>query len=159
MKQATRRIGVVPICVAALTMLCTTSALAQFAQSRPITIIIGVPAGGGADAVARLIGPKLTEALGQPVVVEPRPGANYLNSVTCQKSQIRFDKDQAITRAEREVSFEPTRTQVRMLRQGIGSKPFWSCCSRSAPGRHLLRAAVVRVDANTGKVEDARVQR
>jgi tripartite-type tricarboxylate transporter receptor subunit TctC len=81
MQQATRRIVVVPICVAALTMLCTTSAFAQFAQSRPITIIIGVPAGGGADAVARLIGPKLSEALGQPVVVEPRPGANYLNSV------------------------------------------------------------------------------
>jgi tripartite-type tricarboxylate transporter receptor subunit TctC len=81
MKLATRRIGVVPVCVAALTMLCTTSAFAQFVPSRPITIIIGVPAGGGADAVARLIGPKLTEALGQPVVVEPRPGANYLNSV------------------------------------------------------------------------------
>ena len=81
MKQATRRIGVVPICVAALTMLCTTGAFAQFAPSRPITIIIGVPAGGGADAVARLIGPKLSEAFGQPVVVEPRPGANYLNSV------------------------------------------------------------------------------
>ena len=81
MKQATRRIGAVPICVAALTMLCTTSAFAQFAPSRPITIIIGVPAGGGADAVARLIGPKLSEALGQTVVVEPRPGANYLNSV------------------------------------------------------------------------------
>jgi tripartite-type tricarboxylate transporter receptor subunit TctC len=81
MQQATRRIAVVPVCVAALTMLCTTSAFAQFAPSRPITIIIGVPAGGGADTVARLIGPKLTEALGQPVVVEPRPGANYLNSV------------------------------------------------------------------------------
>ena len=56
-------------------------AQAQFPSKRPITIIIGVPAGGGADAVARLIGPKLTEALGQPVIIEPRPGANYLNSV------------------------------------------------------------------------------
>jgi tripartite-type tricarboxylate transporter receptor subunit TctC len=81
MQQATRRIGVVPICVAALTMLCTTGAFAQFAPSRPITIIIGVPAGGGADAVARLIGPKLSEVFGQPVIIEPRPGANYLNSV------------------------------------------------------------------------------
>jgi len=56
-------------------------AKAEFPLKRPITIIIGVPAGGGADTIARLIGPKLTEALGQPVVIEPRPGANYLNSV------------------------------------------------------------------------------
>src|SRR5215510_6221922 len=81
MHQAARRVGVVSICVAVLAMVCTTSAFAQFTQSRPITIIIGVPAGGGADAVARLIGPKLSEALGQPVIIEPRPGANYLNSV------------------------------------------------------------------------------
>src|ERR1700754_1489055 len=81
MQQATKRIGLVPICMVALAMLCSTSAFAQFTANRPITIIIGVPAGGGADSVARLIGPKLSEALGQTVVVEPRPGANYLNSM------------------------------------------------------------------------------
>jgi tripartite-type tricarboxylate transporter receptor subunit TctC len=47
---------------------------------RPITIIIGVPAGGGADTIARLIGPKLNEALGQAVLIEPRPGGNFTNS-------------------------------------------------------------------------------
>jgi tripartite-type tricarboxylate transporter receptor subunit TctC len=64
----------------ALMLLCVP-ARAEFPLRKPITIIIGVPAGGGADAVGRLIGPKLTEAFGQPVVIEPRPGANYLNSV------------------------------------------------------------------------------
>jgi tripartite-type tricarboxylate transporter receptor subunit TctC len=54
---------------------------AEFPAKRPITIIIGVPAGGGADTIARLIGPKLTEAFGQPIIVEPRPGGNFLNSV------------------------------------------------------------------------------
>jgi tripartite-type tricarboxylate transporter receptor subunit TctC len=66
--------------LAALTLPCVP-AKAEFPLKRPITIIIGVPAGGGADTVARLIGPRLTEAFGQPIIVEPRPGANYLNSV------------------------------------------------------------------------------
>lgn len=43
---------------------------------RPVRILIGFSAGGGADAVARSLSPRLSEALGQQVVVENRPGAN-----------------------------------------------------------------------------------
>jgi tripartite-type tricarboxylate transporter receptor subunit TctC len=43
--------------------------------SRPVRIIVGVPAGYGPDTVARLIGQRLSEQLGQPVVIENRPGA------------------------------------------------------------------------------------
>jgi tripartite-type tricarboxylate transporter receptor subunit TctC len=56
-------------------------ALASFAWSqtyplRPVRILIGFSSGGGADVVARSLGPRLSEALGQQVVVENRPGAN-----------------------------------------------------------------------------------
>ena len=43
---------------------------------RPIKLVVTFPAGGGADFVGRAISPKLTEALGQPVVVDNRGGAN-----------------------------------------------------------------------------------
>ena len=46
--------------------------------NRPIRMIVPFPAGGPSDIVARLIGQKMSEDWGQPVVVENRPGANTL---------------------------------------------------------------------------------
>jgi len=43
--------------------------------NRPIRVIVSVPAGGGVDTVTRLVGQKLQERLGQPVVIENRAGA------------------------------------------------------------------------------------
>jgi tripartite-type tricarboxylate transporter receptor subunit TctC len=49
---------------------------AQSFPSKSIRFLVGAPPGGGADFVARALSPKLSESLGQPVVVENRPGAN-----------------------------------------------------------------------------------
>ena len=54
----------------------TMAAHAQSWPSRPITLVVGWPAGGDTDAAARLYADKLTAALRQPVIVDNRPGAS-----------------------------------------------------------------------------------
>jgi tripartite-type tricarboxylate transporter receptor subunit TctC len=56
-------------------------AFAQAYPARPVRMIVGFPPGGATDLVARIIQPKMSEILGQQVVVDNRPGANGIISL------------------------------------------------------------------------------
>ena len=59
-------------------LLVGTRPLAAQISDRPIRILVGYPAGGGVDLVARLLVEPIKAALGQPVVVENRTGASAM---------------------------------------------------------------------------------
>lgn len=50
-------------------------AQATATSAKPVKLLVGFPAGGGTDAIARILGEHLKDALGQPVIVENKPGA------------------------------------------------------------------------------------
>lgn len=62
-------VGLLALCPGAV-------AVAQDYPTHPITVLVGFPPGGAVDIVARALGEQLQAQLGQPIVIENRPGAN-----------------------------------------------------------------------------------
>jgi len=67
-----RILAIIALCAAA------AGALAQGYPAKPIRIVVGFPPGGGNDIIARLVGAKMQENWGQPVVIDNKPGANSI---------------------------------------------------------------------------------
>ncbi|MBI4192518.1 MAG: tripartite tricarboxylate transporter substrate binding protein [Betaproteobacteria bacterium] len=63
------------VLTATVAALLPTLAWAQAYPTKPIRIVVPVQAGGGTDLVARIVGHKLSTALGKPVIIDNRPGA------------------------------------------------------------------------------------
>ena len=69
---------VVALAVIGLTALAPAARADDRYPSKPVRIVVPYPAGGGTDAIARLFGQKLGPMLGEPVVIENRPGSGTL---------------------------------------------------------------------------------
>jgi tripartite-type tricarboxylate transporter receptor subunit TctC len=61
--------------LSAFAMVAASPAIAQTPANKPLKIVVGFAPGGTTDILARLIGQKITEQTGQPVIVENKPGA------------------------------------------------------------------------------------
>src|SRR5258705_9035956 len=74
-QQISRRRGALAVAALTATLL-AQPAVAVVYPKKPIRMIVAVPPAGPADTLSRLISPKLTEALGQAIVIDNRAGAN-----------------------------------------------------------------------------------
>ena len=131
-------------------------ASAQTYPSKPVRIIVGLAAGGGVDILGRLIGQWLSERLGQPFIIENRPGAggnigteavvkatadghtlllvnaaNAINTTLYEKLSFNFDRDIVPVAS---IARQP---QVMLVNPSFPAKsvPEFIAYARSNPGR------------------------
>jgi tripartite-type tricarboxylate transporter receptor subunit TctC len=125
--------------------------------SKPVRIIVGFSAGGGNDLVARIVGPRLSEILGQPVVIENRAGAGGQLAVIYAQNQP-ADGYTLVVGAIGQLAvaqviypnlpFHPTRTLVPLT--ALGS--YWLAIAGSTQyGITSLKDLVAFAKANPGK--------
>ena len=72
MRTQLRFIGAAAIAMSAVAAMPALAAAEDY-PSRPVSLVVAFPAGGGVDTVGRVVAQKLTEALGQQVIVVNRP--------------------------------------------------------------------------------------
>jgi tripartite-type tricarboxylate transporter receptor subunit TctC len=76
-KRSARHYGLVGLIASAVLVM--SGALAQGYPARPVRVIVPQSAGGSTDLVARAVGQRMADNLGQPMVVDNRPGAGSIN--------------------------------------------------------------------------------
>jgi len=146
---------------AALLFACAASiAVSAFAQypSKPIRFVVGFPPGGSADPTARLLGQALSEQVGQPVVIENRPGgdssigAEYVTRQAPDGYTIFFGSNAAMTAAvalRKSPPYDPLKdfTPIAL----VGRATFFYYVNPGVPAQ-TLQEFVAYARANAGKL-------
>ena len=126
-----------------LTMLLATtpSLFAQPYPSKPIRVIVPFAPGGGVDFIARLVGQKLGEALGQQIIVENRPGAGSaigtevaIRSAPDGYTLLEISPSYVINPSLRAPKFDPLNDYTPIVL--IGKGPFVAVAHPSLPARN-----------------------
>ena len=153
MTRMSRRI----ILGAALALPAFRGARAQGFPSRPIRIIVPFAAGGVADLPARAIGTRIAERLGQPVVIDNRPGAGGIVAGQTLMAQpadghtlLVASNGTAISRGLfRTLPFDPLRDFVPVVT--MGAFPIAIVAAPNSPDRDIA-ALLARLRANPGRL-------
>ncbi|HYT47007.1 MAG TPA: tripartite tricarboxylate transporter substrate binding protein [Burkholderiales bacterium] len=138
-------------------LLCAGSALPQY-PAKPIRFIVGFPPGGSADPTTRIIGQALSEQMGQPFVVENRPGgdsaiaAEAVIRVAADGYTIFFASNSAMTAAvalRKQPAYDPLKDFTPISMVGRATVIFYS--HPSVPGT-TLGEFIAHAKANPGKL-------
>jgi tripartite-type tricarboxylate transporter receptor subunit TctC len=136
-------------------------AAAQDYPNRPITLVLPFPAGSGIDVTARIVGDSLSARLGQPVVIENKPGANGVVAATAVARSapdgytIFMTTNSSLSAAPfllKSVPYDPVKDFAPISR--MGNLPFIMVIGRSIPANDF-RALVAYAKANPGKLNYA----
>ena len=109
------------VCALLVAVLANGAAFAQQGYpAKPVRFIVTYPPGGSSEVMARIIGQQLTEYWGQPVIVEPRPGAD--GSIWRSKAVVLTDFcSSAVSRVRLSVNVSAMRNCIS--RHGTPSSP------------------------------------
>jgi tripartite-type tricarboxylate transporter receptor subunit TctC len=135
----------------------STLSVAQY-PNKPIRLIVGFPPGGSADPTTRIIGQALSEQMGQPVVVENRPGADsalaaeQMTRIAADGYTIMFASNSAMTAAvalRKQPAYDPLKdfTPISM----VGRATVFFYVHPSVPAA-TLKEFVEHARANPGKL-------
>src|SRR3954470_18455211 len=135
-----------------------SSALAQSYPSKPIRFVVGFPPGGSADPTAPIVGAALAESLGQPVVVENRPGgdsaigAEYVSRQAPDGYTLFFGSNSAMTAAvalKKSPLYDPLKdfTPIGL----VGRATFFFDVPAAEPSK-TLQEFIAYARANPGKL-------
>jgi tripartite-type tricarboxylate transporter receptor subunit TctC len=144
------------VLLVALLLGCTVS-LAQY-PNKPIRFIVGFPPGGSADPTTRIVGAALQEQLGQPIVVENRPGADsaiaaeQVSKMAADGYTLMFASNSAMTAAvalRKNPTYDPLKdfTPISM----VGRATVFFYVHPSVPAR-TMKEFVDHAKSNPGKL-------
>jgi tripartite-type tricarboxylate transporter receptor subunit TctC len=144
------------VLLVALLLGCTVS-LAQY-PNKPIRFIVGFPPGGSADPTTRIVGAALQEQLGQPIVVENRPGADsaiaaeQVSKMAADGYTLMFASNSAMTAAvalRKNPTYDPLKdfTPISM----VGRATVFFYVHPAVPAR-TMKEFVDHAKANPGKL-------
>jgi len=134
---------------------------AQSYPTRPIRMLVGYPAGGGADVMARLLAPSLSERLGQPVVVENRAGA--AGGIACELAAQASPDGYTLLLADRgmlvfnmglfkKINYNPEKDFAAI---GTVLRSHFVLVGKPAPGRESVQTLIAQSRAAPGKLNYA----